>query len=101
MAEASDSAAGHHGRHGSLIVVSTLALLGAAIVKELRTPAAKRQWHGKLGPVPYDLRVPTVARAQARFLDPKGPLFPPNLFGIGWTVNVSRLVALVRAKLHH
>jgi hypothetical protein len=98
MAEASESPA-RRGHKRPLVFVGVIALLGAAVAKEVRTPASRRQWHGTLGPVPYDLRPPTLERARGRFLDPSGPLFPPNLFGIGWTVNVGRLVALVRSKL--
>jgi hypothetical protein len=50
------------------------------------------------GVVPYDLRPPTLERARQRFADPKRPLIGPNFFGVGWTVNFGRLVALLTGR---
>lgn len=79
----------------------TFALVVAAVVKELRTPAAERTWHGSVaGFVPYDFRRPTAARLRAAMWDPQGShLVSPRAFGVGWTVNVGRVVALVREKV--
>ena len=79
--------------------VVTLGLVVAAVVKELRTPAARRRWHGELaGLVPYDLRRPTVARVRASVWNPESPrLFTPQAFGVGWSLNVGRLVRLLRS----
>jgi hypothetical protein len=79
-----------------LLALGGLALLGAAVVKELRTPARKRRWNGRIGPFPYDLRPPTRARARERMWNPKGSLISPHVFGVGWTINFGRLAALVR-----
>ncbi len=78
-----------------------LALTVAAVVKELRTPAAERTWHGVVaGFVPYDFRVPTLARFRERVWNPEGEhLISPHVFGVGWTVNVGKVVALVRHKV--
>jgi hypothetical protein len=90
-----------HGHRGvrPLIALAGLALLGAAVVKELRLPPRKRSWHGRIGPFPYDLRPPTAARARQRLWNPKGPLIAPHVVGVGWTVNFGRLVALARGRL--
>jgi hypothetical protein len=85
-------------------VLSWLAMGGlvvAAVVKELRVPAGERTWHGELaGVVPYDLRPPTVDRLRERFWAPENPrLIVPRVFGVGWTLNVGRLVALIRQRL--
>jgi hypothetical protein len=84
-----------------LIRLITLALAVVALVKELRTPPEERQWHGVVvGFVPYDFRVPTVARIKARMWDPEGAhLVNPRVFGVGWTVNVGRLAGLVRQRV--
>jgi hypothetical protein len=78
-----------------------IGLLVAAVVKELRTPPAERTWHGVvIGFVPYDLRVPTYTRVRERMWTPDDPhLFAPQPFGVGWTVNVGRLVTLARRRL--
>jgi hypothetical protein len=76
-------------------------LLTAAVVKELRTPASARTWHGDLaGTVPYDLRRPSLRRLRDRTWAPDDPrLFLPRAFGVGWSVNVGRVVRLVRDRL--
>lgn len=93
----------HHGMgkgHGfqKTVRLITLGLAVAAVVKELRTPAEERTWHGTVvGFVPYDLRFPTPARMRERMWNPENPhVLVPRVFGVGWTVNVGRVVALVR-----
>ncbi|MFI2752941.1 DUF5808 domain-containing protein [Cellulomonas sp. P22] len=85
----------------SLIRLITLALVAAAVVKELRTPAQDRTWNGVVaGFVPYDFRVPTATRIRERMWAPHDRrVITPEVFGVGWTVNVGRLVALVRHKV--
>jgi hypothetical protein len=70
------------------------ALLVAALVQELRKPAAERTWHGLVaGFVPYDFRPPTLDRARAVLWNPDDDrILVPTLFGVGWTVNVRALV---------
>ena len=83
-----------------LIRLITLALGVAAVVKELRKPAEERTWNGVLGFVPYDFRVPTLARVKERMWDPEGAhLISPRVFVVGWTLNVGRLVELVRQRI--
>lgn len=91
-----------HGRRGpSIGRLVVLGLAAAAVVKELRTPKEERTWHGEVvGFVPYDFRPPTVARFKERVWDPKGDhLLSPQVFGVGWTVNIGRVVELVRRKI--
>jgi hypothetical protein len=78
-----------------------IGLLVAAVMKELRTPPEQRTWHGVLaGFVPYDLRRPTVARLRERLWAPDDArLFTPQPFGVGWTVNAGRVVALIRRRI--
>jgi len=83
-----------------VIRLITLALAVAAVVKELRTPPEERRWNGVLGFVPYDFRIPTVARIKQRMWDPEGAhLLSPRVFGVGWTLNLGRLVELVRRRI--
>lgn len=84
-----------------LITLVALALTVAAVVKELRTPEAERTWHGKVASVvPYEFRIPTLQRARERLWDPEAEhVVGPRVFGVGWTVNVGKVVAMVREKL--
>ena len=91
-------------KHGlnpqKVIRLITLGLAVAAVVKELRTPPEEREWNGVLGFVPYDFRVPTLARVKERMWDPENAhLINPRVFGVGWTLNVGRLVELVRQRV--
>jgi hypothetical protein len=86
------------GRSNRLVGLAALSLLGAAIVKELRLPARKRSWHGRIGPFPYDLRRPDARRVRERLWNPKGPLVSAQVFGVGWTINLGRAWALVRGR---
>jgi hypothetical protein len=83
------------------IALLTIALLGVAIAKELRQPRDERTWHGVLfGFVPYDLRVPTLDRLRRSLWAPDDDrLVLPRAFGIGWSPNFARLVALGRQVL--
>lgn len=76
-------------------------LLVAAVVKELRLPADQRTWNGTVaGFVPYDLRRPTVARFKERVWNPGSErLIGPHVFGVGWSPNIGRIVALARRRI--
>ena len=89
------------GRLRKFITLVSLALTAAAVVKELRTPEDERTWHGKVASVvPYDFRIPTVARVRERLWNPESDhVVGPRVFGVGWTVNVGKVVSMVRAKL--
>lgn len=92
-----------HGGGGlkKLITLVTIALTAAAVVKELRTPEAERTWHGKIASVvPYELRIPTLARVRERLWDPDAEnVVGPRVFGVGWTVNMGKVTAMVREKI--
>lgn len=84
-------------RRNRLVAVGGLALVGAAVVTELRKPAPERDWHGKVGGlVPYDFRPPTPSRLRAAMWRPDDrALLVPQAFGVGWTVNLGGVVALL------
>lgn len=90
------------GRRKRSRIVATfgLAALATAVVRELRLPAERRTWHGQVwGFVPYDLRRPTLARIREGLWAPDDPrLLMPRAFGVGWSPNVGRLVALVSRR---
>ena len=81
-----------------LIRLVSLGLAVTAVVKELRTPSEERTWHGiVVGFVPYDFRMPTVARVKERMWNPESShVINPRVFGVEWTLNVGKLVAVAR-----
>lgn len=84
-----------------LITLVAIALTAAAVVKELRKPEPERQWHGKIASVvPYELRIPTMARVRERLWNPDATsVVGPRVFGVGWSLNAGKAVAVVREKL--
>ena len=66
----------------------------AAIV--LAVALASRITGGKTGTflgIPYDWRRPTAARVRSRLWNPAEPrLFVPSVFGLGWDINLARLL---------
>ena len=83
----------------SFLRLVALVLTAGAVAQELRKPSAQREWHGRLGGVvPYDFRLPTVDRVRAALWSPDSErLVTPQVFGVGWTLNVGRLVRLLRS----
>jgi hypothetical protein len=76
-----------------------LGLLAAAVAQELRRPAEDRTWQGKVGGVvPYDFRRPTAARVRERLWNPEGSLVVAQPFGMGWTLNVGKLLGSLRRR---
>jgi uncharacterized membrane protein len=74
----------------------TTGLAVAAVVQELRKPADERTWNGRILYVPYDFRIPTLARVRDRLWAPEDKrLFVPQVFGVGWSLNIGRVVSLV------
>ena len=75
-----------------------IGLFVAAVATELSKPEDEREWHGELaGFVPYDLRPPTLSRLKASWWAPDDPrLFTDRTFGVGWAVNLARVVELAQ-----
>ncbi|MGB8361365.1 MAG: hypothetical protein WCE80_08210 [Acidimicrobiia bacterium] len=73
-----------------------LAIIGVvAIVQELRKPEEERTWHGDVaGLVPYDFRMPTVARVRDTYWDPAGSVVSAKVFGVGWAPNFGALARM-------
>jgi hypothetical protein len=80
-----------------LVRLFAIAATGSALIRELRLPPAERTWHGVVaGFLPYDFRLPNVRRIQERMWAPEDErLVVPTVFGLGWTINLARLGALV------
>jgi len=74
-------------------VAASLALLATMLEDQLKRPRTERDWHGMLGPVPYDLRPPTIKRIRDVVWNPDNPsTVAPKVFGVGWTLNLYRVV---------
>jgi hypothetical protein len=89
-------------RFRRIVKIAAFAVTVAAIVEQLRLPAAQRTWEGRVGElVPYDFRMPTLERAKSRWWNPDDSrVVVPTVFGVGWTINaarVARLLGLVAA----
>jgi len=81
------------GRMNQMLLVLTGIAVGAAVTQQLRRPSRERTWTGYLLGVPYDFRLPTPAHLRAIFWNPDNPsLVAAHPFGIGWSLNVYRLV---------
>ena len=78
-----------------------VAMVISALGRELSKPAGERTWQGKVWQVvPYDFRVPTWARVRKRMWAPDRPsLFSPQVFGVGWTVNVGRMYTMLTSAI--
>ncbi len=65
-----------------------------AVMQELRKPARRRDWHGEIaGFVPYDFRLPPLDRYRQAWWNPGDRrLLTGTVFGIGWSVNLARLL---------
>ena len=48
---------------------------------------------GRFLGMPYDWRRPTVRKVLDRIWDPNGAVFPPKIYGMGWTINFARPAA--------
>ena len=86
-----------HERIARTVRTVGVALVAAAVLKELSRPPAEREWHGQLaGFLPYEFRPPTVERVRERWWNPDDPrVLTPHVFGVGWSVNLARLVRLL------
>lgn len=76
-----------------------LAIIGImAVVQELRKPAEERTWHGKVADfIPYDFRMPTMARIRDTYWNPEGSILSSKAFGVGWAPNLGALTRMFRS----
>lgn len=77
--------------------LGTVVIAGLAIEQELAKPRQRRTWHGRVGPVPYDFRRPTLERLRREWWQPdSAELITPRAFGLGWGLNLGRLAAMLQ-----
>jgi hypothetical protein len=75
-----------------LLGIIGILLVVLAILDQLGRRPEDREWHGRVLGFPYDFRMPTVERLQARIWNPADQrVLVPQVFGVGWTVNLYQL----------
>ena len=76
---------------------AAIVVTAAAVMQELEKPKEDRRWHGKLGAIPYDFRLPTLDRLRAAFWnDADERIFTKTVWGIGWNINFYALLGKMR-----
>ena len=82
----------------NLAEAAVVTIVVAAVCQELEKPKEERHWHGKLGIIPYDFRIPTLERLKEAYWNPyESRIFSPEVFGIGWAINFCALLEKLRA----
>jgi hypothetical protein len=80
-----------------LIQATVITITIAAVCQELEKPKEERHWHGKLGFIPYDFRLPTIERLKQTYWNPEDSrIFTSEVFGIGWAINFYTLLEKLR-----
>jgi hypothetical protein len=82
---------------GRLIRLAIVIVLVQALRDQLSRPPEERTWVGRVGPVPYDFRPPTMERLQQAYWNPDSDqLFTDRVFGIGWAINFAQLLKIAQ-----
>jgi Family of unknown function (DUF5808) len=83
---------------GNIVTIVSVGAAALAVVRELKKPSSQREWNGRVGFIPYDFRIPTPSRIRERYWNPNDDrILVPQLFGVGWTINLGRVVRLLRS----
>ena len=81
-----------------ILQVTAITLTIAALCQELEKPKEERKWHGRVGFVPYDFRLPTIERLKESYWNPHNSrICTPEVFGIGWAINLYALLERLRS----
>ena len=82
---------------GMLVEAATITVALVAVCQELEKPPEERKWTGKVGPLPYDFRIPTCERIREAMWNPyDSRILTPMAFGVGWTINFYALLEKCR-----
>ncbi len=82
---------------GRLVQAAIITVTIAAVCQELEKPSEERRWHGKLGFIPYDFRLPTIERFRESYWNADSSrIFTPEVWGIGWGINFHALLEKMR-----
>ena len=81
---------------GRLVQLALIYVTVQAIREQLSRPPEQRTWRGKIGPVPYDFRIPTLDDFKAAYWNPDSDrLFTDRVLGVGWGINFAQVVKIV------
>jgi hypothetical protein len=79
-----------------LVQLAFLYVFVQALREQLSRPPEERTWHGRIGIIPYDFRVPTLDQIRDTYWNPDSEvLFSSRVFGIGWGVNFAHLLRVI------
>ena len=69
-------------------------LVALAVRDQLRLPPEERTWQGRVWDfIPYDFRRPTLERIRDTYWNKDtSQIFVPQVFGVGWTINLYPLL---------
>ena len=68
-----------------------------ALREQLRRPPEERTWFGRIGPVPYDFRLPTLEQFKASYWNPDSErIFSDRVLGVGWAINFAQVLKIAR-----
>lgn len=80
-----------------LIQATVITVTVAAVCQEMEKPKEERQWHGKVGFIPYDFRLPTLQRIREAYWNTEDTrIFTSKAIGIGWGINFFALLEKMR-----
>ena len=80
-----------------MIQAAVITVTLAAVCQELEKPKEERDWHGRVGFIPYDFRIPTIERLKQGYWNPDSTgIFSPEVWGIGWAINFHSLLEKMR-----
>ncbi len=79
-----------------LFQMAMLLVFVQALRDQLGRSPEERTWHGRVGPVPYDFRIPTLDDFKAAYWNPDSDrLFTDRVLGVGWGINFAQVVKIV------
>lgn len=78
-----------------LVQIAALYVVVQALRDQFSRPPEERDWHGRVGPIPYDFRPPTLGQLRDAYWNPDSEvLFSSRVFGVGWAVNFAHLLRI-------
>ena len=81
---------------GRLFQMAVLLVFFQALRDQLARPPEERTWHGRVGFIPFDFRIPTLDQIRDAYWNPDSEvLFTDRVLGIGWAINVAHLLRIV------
>ena len=81
----------------NVVEAAVVTIAVAAVCQELEKPKEERHWHGKVGIIPYDFRMPTMERIQKGYWNVESDqVISEAVLGIGWAINFYALLEKMR-----